>query len=146
MFAFKAICWYWPTLTISSAYSGRPNIWGMFWRLSRSRHGSAQTAGCTTARQEPLTNIGSRSKPPDRPKVDAVAKFVFLTPPAGTFCVPEEIWYFPILYSFLIFPAVFSQVHSLGRWLVLHSPIIISPNAPRSPLHPASTYILMYWM
>ena len=37
------------------------------------------------------------------------------------------------------------SIHWAGGWCFI-PPIIISPNAPRSPLHPASTYILMYWM
>ena len=131
------------SLTISSAIPGKHLSYVLTLEPDQTwiSSNSGCCSGCTTALQEPLTNIGSRSKPPDRPKVDAVAKFVFLTPPAGTFCVPEEIWYFPILYSFFIFPAVFSQVHSLGRWLVLHSPnnnqprCTSFPTAPRLNLH-----------
>ena len=83
-------------------------------------------SGCTTALQEPLTNIGSRSKPPDRPKVNAAAKFVFLTP-----CCWREIQCVPTKRRFGIFQfgiSLFSQLcflapHSLGRrWRLLHSP------------------------
>ena len=56
-------------------FAREPQIWGMFWCFDGSaRHGSAQTAVAARlhdCKQEPLTNIGPRSKP---------AKIVFLTP------------------------------------------------------------------
>ena len=124
------ICLFWPTKHLRHVLTLEPE---QTWISSNS---GLHDCSARTADKYWVTIEATRST-----KSQRRGKICISHPPAGTFCVPEEIWYFPILYSSLIFPAVFSQVHSLGRWLVLHSPNNNQPKctsfttAPRLNLH-----------
>ena len=114
---------------VSSAHSGRPNIWVMFWRRLARRHGSAQTAVAVRVARLQSKNrwqiLGHDQHQIDT-KSPRQAKFVFLTP-----CWWREIQCVPTKRRFGIFQfgiSLFSQLcfltpHSLGRrWRLLHSP------------------------
>ena len=123
---FWCVCFLQP---VSSAHSGRPNIWVMFWRRLVRRHGSAQTAVAVRVARLQSKNrwqILGHDQHQINTKSPRQAKFVFLTP-----CWWRKIQCLPTERRFGIFQfgiSLFSQLcfltpHSLGRrWRLLHSP------------------------
>ena len=122
-------CLFWPAKHLSDVLT---EVGEETWISSNS----GCCPGCTTAKQEPLTNIGSRSTP-DRHQKSTPGKICISHPllmKGNSVCAnKEEIWYFPI-WDFFIFPAVFSHHPFIGAQVAAASFPPISPNALRTPL------------
>ena len=136
------ICSFWPAKHLSDVLT---EVGEETWISSNS----GCCPGCTTAKQEPLTNIGSRSTP-DRHQKSTPGKICISHPllmKGNSVCAnKEEIWYFPI-WDFFIFPAVFSHPPFIGAQVAAASFPPISPNALRTPLQCFSMqWIALQWI
>ena len=132
---------------VSSAHSGQPNIWGMFWRRLGRRHGSAQTAvAVRVARLQSKNRWQILGHDPHQidTKSPRRSKFVFLTPCwwREIQCVPTERRFGIFQFGIFYFPScVFSPPIHWGAGGGCFIPPI-SPNALRTPLQCISMHCI----